>query len=83
MCLQDKLGPMCRSIADCAVIFDVLRGQDNLDPTSRDSALLDPVTVNVSQLTVGYLPGMDKQVPEVHSAFPNLSSDSPPILASW
>lgn len=56
---------MCRSVADCAVIFDVLRGQDNLDPTSRDAVLLDPAKVNVSQLVVGYLPGMDDQASQV------------------
>ena len=56
---------MCRSVADCAMIFDILRGIDNLDPTSRDASLLDPFDIDLSQMTVGYLPGMDSQAPEV------------------
>ena len=66
------MGPVCRSIADCAVVFDVLRGQDNLDPTSRVSTLSDPFDVDLSQLVVGYLPGMDTQAPEVNSYIPLL-----------
>ncbi|HVF87308.1 MAG TPA: amidase [Pyrinomonadaceae bacterium] len=33
----DKLGPMCRSAADCANVFAAIAGQDPLDPTSRPS----------------------------------------------
>ena len=62
--MQDKLGPMCRSIADCAIIFDILRGVDNLDPTSRDASLLDPFDIDLSQMAVGYMTGMDTQDPE-------------------
>ncbi len=63
--MQDKLGPMCRAISDCAIIFDALRGLDNLDPTSRDASLLDPFKIDLTQMTVGYMPGMDTQAPEV------------------
>jgi aspartyl-tRNA(Asn)/glutamyl-tRNA(Gln) amidotransferase subunit A len=31
----DKLGPMCRSAEDCALVLPVIAGQDPLDPTSR------------------------------------------------
>ncbi|MDQ3686999.1 MAG: amidase [Acidobacteriota bacterium] len=33
----DKLGPMCRSAEDCAIVFAAIAGQDPLDPTSRPS----------------------------------------------
>ncbi|MDT7604694.1 MAG: aspartyl-tRNA(Asn)/glutamyl-tRNA(Gln) amidotransferase subunit [Acidobacteriota bacterium] len=33
----DKLGPMCRSAADCGHVLNALAGRDPLDPTSRDS----------------------------------------------
>lgn len=56
---------MCRSVADCAVIFDAIRGRDDLDPTSRDANLLDPFQVDISQLTVGYIRGMETSAPEV------------------
>jgi aspartyl-tRNA(Asn)/glutamyl-tRNA(Gln) amidotransferase subunit A len=32
----DKLGPMCRSAADCGIVFKAIAGKDPLDPTSRD-----------------------------------------------
>jgi aspartyl-tRNA(Asn)/glutamyl-tRNA(Gln) amidotransferase subunit A len=32
----DKLGPMCRTAKDCAVVFSVISGVDPLDPTSVD-----------------------------------------------
>ncbi|HVF50798.1 MAG TPA: amidase [Pyrinomonadaceae bacterium] len=31
----DKLGPMCRSAEDCALVLAAIAGQDPLDPTSR------------------------------------------------
>ena len=34
----DKLGPMCRTARDCAIVFDAIKGQDPLDPTSLDGA---------------------------------------------
>jgi aspartyl-tRNA(Asn)/glutamyl-tRNA(Gln) amidotransferase subunit A len=33
----DKLGPMCRTARDCAIVFEAIRGKDPLDPTSLDS----------------------------------------------
>ncbi|MFL6255456.1 MAG: amidase [Pyrinomonadaceae bacterium] len=34
----DKLGPMCRSANDAALVYSVIAGRDPLDPTSRDNA---------------------------------------------
>src|SRR3712207_5236011 len=33
----DKLGPMCRTARDCAIVLEAIRGRDPLDPTSRVS----------------------------------------------
>ena len=33
----DKLGPMCRSAEDCAIVLNAIAGRDPLDPTSRQS----------------------------------------------
>lgn len=60
--VQDKLGPFCRKAADCAVILDIIRGEDPQDPSSRDINLPDPFAVDVSQITVGYMPGSDPKV---------------------
>ncbi len=32
----DKLGPMCRSAADCGLVLSVIAGLDPLDPTAHD-----------------------------------------------
>jgi aspartyl-tRNA(Asn)/glutamyl-tRNA(Gln) amidotransferase subunit A len=38
----DKLGPMCRSAADCGHVLNALAGRDPLDPTSHDTAFRHP-----------------------------------------
>ncbi len=39
----DKLGPMCRSAADCGHVLNALAGRDPLDPTSRDTTFRYPL----------------------------------------
>ena len=34
----DKLGPMCRTARDCAIVLEAIKGRDPLDPTSVDGA---------------------------------------------
>ncbi|KAJ9140071.1 hypothetical protein P3X46_030758 [Hevea brasiliensis] len=52
---MDKLGAFCRSAADCSVILDVVRGKDPDDLSSRDIAFDDPFSIDITQLTVGYM----------------------------
>lgn len=33
---MDKLGPMCRTVEDCAAVFAAIHGPDGRDPTIRD-----------------------------------------------
>ncbi|MCP4260745.1 MAG: amidase [Planctomycetes bacterium] len=53
---MDKLGPICRSVEDCALVFHAIHGPDGLDPTVREDASFnwDP-TRSVKGLKVGYL----------------------------
>ena len=39
----DKLGPMCRSAADCGHVLAAIAGRDPLDPTSRDNNFRYPL----------------------------------------
>ncbi|KAG0493039.1 hypothetical protein HPP92_006437 [Vanilla planifolia] len=64
----DKVGPFCRSAADCAVIIDVIRGKDPKDPSSRFIPLDDPFSVDVRKLTVGYLEDAEMEVLDVLSS---------------
>jgi amidase len=49
------IGPMARTIGDIQLLFDVLAGQDVVDPVSPPIALRQPTLNDVRQLTVGYL----------------------------
>ncbi|XP_031385612.1 uncharacterized protein LOC116199413 isoform X2 [Punica granatum] len=61
----DKLGPFCRTAADCAIILDAIRGKDPDDLSSRDISLDNPFTVDITKLTVGYLDDAEMEVIEV------------------
>ncbi|XP_051136133.1 uncharacterized protein LOC127254857 isoform X2 [Andrographis paniculata] len=61
----DKLGPMCRSAADCAIILDVIRGKDPDDLSSRNIPLSDPFAVDITKLKVGYLEDAEMEVVQI------------------
>ncbi|XP_078433456.1 amidase family protein isoform X2 [Wolffia australiana] len=61
----DKLGPICRTAADCAVIIDTIRGHDPNDPSSREVNLMDPFRVDLKKLSVGYLKDADTEMVDV------------------
>jgi aspartyl-tRNA(Asn)/glutamyl-tRNA(Gln) amidotransferase subunit A len=42
----DKLGPMCRTAADCGLVYQAIAGRDPLDPTSRDALGESPPPAN-------------------------------------
>jgi len=52
---MDKLGPMCRSVEDCALVFEAIHGADNLDPTTGDRPFVWDSDLAVRSLRVGYL----------------------------
>jgi Asp-tRNA(Asn)/Glu-tRNA(Gln) amidotransferase A subunit family amidase len=51
----DKIGPMCRSVEDCALVFDAIYGPDGLDPTVVDAPFEFSPTVDFAKLRIGYL----------------------------
>lgn len=52
---MDKIGPMCRSAEDCALVFDAIHGADGHDPTARTVPFAWDPYRPVKQLRVGYL----------------------------
>jgi Asp-tRNA(Asn)/Glu-tRNA(Gln) amidotransferase A subunit family amidase len=52
---MDKIGPICRSIEDCALVFAAIHGRDGLDPTALDRAFHWPPPRDVRKMTVGYI----------------------------
>lgn len=51
---MDKIGPICRSALDCAIVFNVIRGADPADPTTRDTPFNFTRKTDIKQLRVGY-----------------------------
>ena len=51
---MDKLGPICRTVEDCALVLDVIRGPDGADPTVHDLPFDWDPRLPLSQLRIGY-----------------------------
>lgn len=52
---MDKIGPIARSVEDCALILDAIHGADGYDPTAIDQPFAWPPRVDLGRLKVGYL----------------------------
>ncbi len=51
---MDKVGPICRSVEDCALVFDAIHGADGLDPTVSSFDFNWPCRIKLAGLRVGY-----------------------------
>jgi Asp-tRNA(Asn)/Glu-tRNA(Gln) amidotransferase A subunit family amidase len=51
---MDKLGPIGRSVEDCAFVLDAIHGPDGLDPTVVDRPFGWPLERDVRTLRIGY-----------------------------
>ena len=52
---MDKIGPICRTVEDCAIVFNTIYGPDDIDPTLYDVPFNYDPAVKLSQLKIGYL----------------------------
>ena len=52
---MDKIGPMTRSALDCALVLDVIRGEDNKDLTVQNHPFNYSGKADLSKLKIGYL----------------------------
>ena len=52
---MDKIGPMCRSAEDCALVFDAIRGPDGKDNTLFDLPFNWDAGRDIRELRIGYL----------------------------
>jgi len=52
---MDKIGPICRSVEDCALVFDSIYGPDGLDLSVVDAPFAWDADLDVRKLRVGYL----------------------------
>lgn len=54
---MDKLGPIARSIEDCALVFNAIHGPDGLDAAAVDRPFRWPFHRELRSLRVGYVEG--------------------------
>ena len=63
----DKIGPMCRSVEDCALVFGAIHGADGKDATAQERPFNWPSDAKLKELNVGFVEG-------------NLSADDRKVL---
>jgi Asp-tRNA(Asn)/Glu-tRNA(Gln) amidotransferase A subunit family amidase len=63
---MDKIGPIARSLEDCALVFGAIHGSDPGDITALDRPFAWPPLTDVKSLKVGYFEG-ERPPEEKHS----------------
>ncbi len=54
---MDKIGPICKTVEDCAIVFNAIYGPDGLDQTLYDAPFTYDPKVNLKKQRIGYLRG--------------------------
>ncbi len=65
---MDKLGPMCRSVEDCALVYDAVRGPDGKDATVVESSFDWRPERDPTELRLGYLKEQFEREPDEDEA---------------
>ncbi len=52
---MDKIGPMCRSVEDCAIVFNAIYGPDGRDETTADAPFTWNPDIPLSKLRIAYV----------------------------
>ena len=52
---MDKIGPICRSVEDCALVLGAIHGPDGHDDTVADAPFAWDADLDISALRVGYV----------------------------
>lgn len=58
---MDKIGPICRTAEDCAIVFDAIRGADPADPASVDRPYGYDAEIDLPSIRIGYLAELFEQ----------------------
>ncbi|WP_254512340.1 amidase [Anatilimnocola floriformis] len=67
---MDKIGPIARSIEDCALIFGAIHGSDPQDITAVDRPFAWPAATDIKSLKVGYFAADDRPAGEKRAVDP-------------
>ena len=52
---MDKVGPICRSVEDCAIVLSAIQGADGFDASAKNIPFNWDAALDVRKLRVGYL----------------------------
>lgn len=72
---MDKIGPICRTAQDCAIVINSISGTDNMEKILVDVPLNTNLTENASRLRVGFAENYFKQ------DYPFKTNDSLALIA--
>jgi hypothetical protein len=61
---QDRVGPMCRTVEDCAMVFDAIHGIDEKDPSTISTPFRFDRRIALGALRVGVDPNAPKELVE-------------------
>ncbi len=51
---MDKVGPLCRNVEDCAIVFNSIRGVDGKDQAMIDAPFNYPPTIDLKGMKIGF-----------------------------
>jgi len=72
---MDKLGPICRTVEDCALVLDAIYGRDGVDRTVQPAAFSWDANLDWRKLRVGYLKTAFERKPDAQQ---EASKEEPP-----
>ncbi|HEY6274226.1 MAG TPA: amidase [Terriglobales bacterium] len=76
---MDKLGPLCRSAEDCAIVLSAIYGPDGKDRSVQDAAFNWDARLNWRSLRVGYLKSdFEPQAPPASTEQPKEAKELTP-----
>ncbi len=65
---MDKIGAICRTVEDCALVFDVIRGPDGIDQTLVNAPFNYDPDIDLSKVRIGYLKDLFDEQYDGHEA---------------
>ncbi len=58
---QDRVGPICRTVEDCAMVFNVIHGVDEKDPSTITTPFAFDRAISLASLRIGVDPNAPKE----------------------
>ena len=52
---MDKIGPICRTVEDCAIVFDAIRGADDIDDSVIETGFDYRPDIDFKTVRIGYI----------------------------